>query len=148
MGGFAFIRPPESTFSFLDSKVGRVYLAHQRRHMEVQTESAAALVPGFCVASLLFYVAYACISLLPGGDPKESLLVRAAPPMLFFVAGLLITFRIAWRLRRPATARASNNTAHQLAECHGGSTSRVRDIGNADGTVFLDGVAPLFRLMR
>jgi hypothetical protein len=75
--------------------------------MEVQTESTVALVPSFCVASLLVYLSYGCSFLLPGGDPKESLLARAALPMLLLVAGLLITFRIAWRLRRPDSLEKS-----------------------------------------
>jgi len=71
--------------------------------MEMPSEppQLVSLLPSFCAASLLFYLAFASCFLLPGGGPKESLLERAALPFFLLVPALLITFRIAWRLRRP-----------------------------------------------
>jgi membrane protease YdiL (CAAX protease family) len=69
--------------------------------MEAPSESPVRLIPSFCVASLLFYLACAISFLVPGGGPKESLLEQAARPVLFLIPALLITFRIAWLLRRP-----------------------------------------------
>jgi len=40
---------------------------------------------------------------VPGGGPRESLLERAAFPVVLLVLALFLTFRIAWLLRRPGS---------------------------------------------
>lgn len=75
--------------------------------MEAEPAPLVSLRPSYCIASLLFYAAFACSSLLPGGGPKESLLGRAALPVLLLVPSLLLTFRIARRLRRSDSSEKS-----------------------------------------
>ena len=56
-------------------------------------------------ASVLFYLGVAMMLMSPGGDPHESLLEAALPLLIFTIPALLITARIAWLLRRPASAQ-------------------------------------------
>ena len=78
--------------------------------METEPAPLVSLLPSYCIASLLFYAAFACSFLLPGGGPKESLLERATLPILLLVPSLLLTFRIARRLRRSESPEKSGRS--------------------------------------
>ena len=57
----------------------------------------------FVIASLLLYIGFAIGNLVPA-PPEESRLAQAMFPLLFLLAALLLTFRIAWILRRPESS--------------------------------------------
>ncbi len=59
----------------------------------------------FLVASVLLYFGIAIPMLTPGGN-HESPFEAAMPYSLFALPGLLVTLRIAWVLRRPASAES------------------------------------------
>ena len=59
----------------------------------------------FLVASVLLYFGIAIPMLTPGGH-HESRFEAAMPYLLFVLPGLLVTFRIAWVLRRPTSAES------------------------------------------
>jgi predicted small integral membrane protein len=56
----------------------------------------------FLVASGLLYVGIAMGTVLPGGYP-ESRLEKTVPVLFFILPALLLTCRIAWLLRQPAS---------------------------------------------
>ena len=56
----------------------------------------------FLVASVLLYFGVAIPMITPGGY-NESRFELAIPYVLFVLPGLVVTFRIAWVLRRPAS---------------------------------------------
>jgi len=58
----------------------------------------------FLVASVLLYFGIAIPMLTPGGYRESRF--EAAMPYLFVLPGLLVTFRVAWVLRRPASAES------------------------------------------
>jgi hypothetical protein len=59
----------------------------------------------FLVASVLLYFGIAIPMIAPGGY-HESRFELAIPYLTFVLPGLLVTFRIAWVLRRPASVES------------------------------------------
>ena len=73
--------------------------------MELGGPRPLALGAYFVVASFLLYLGIGIGTLVPA-PPEESRFAQAMFPLFFVVLALLLTFRIAWILRRPESLQS------------------------------------------